>query len=457
MTRPDLLRRRDLLGLATLPLAAALRPSSLRAGDHHPVPVTDPKAIDGDPRFPPDWDERLTLTVGPAKADLVGLDDRPIQAALDYVARLGGGTVRLLPGTFTLRNAVFLPSGVRIVGGGDETIVTKIPSQTVPLADDSDWYDGEITLADPADFRVGDGVVLRATNPDDGSNVVIKRTLVARSGNRFKLDRGLRENLWLSGEPTCSSLFPLLTAEHASDVAIEDLTIDGNRANNEHLDGNHAGNIFLQDCNRFTIRRVTTRNNNGDGISFQICHDVRVEGCRSLDNADLGLHPGSGSQRPILLNNQLERNTIGLYWCWGVRFGLAEGNRIVGNRNYGVSIGHRDTDNVIRNNEILDSGQVGILFRDDDRGRDFWPNRNRVESNRVVNSGGEQGIGIDIQGKTRDVELLGNEVVDTRGPADRTGIRIGAEVGAVELSSNRIEGFQTPVLDLRPGLDSSRP
>jgi nitrous oxidase accessory protein NosD len=451
VNRPDLLRRRDLLGLAALPLAAALRPSAARADDPPPVPVTDPKAIDGDSRFEPDWQERLTLTVGPERADLVGLDDRVIQAALDYVARLGGGTVQLLPGRFVLRNAVSLPSGVRVVGSGEESVVTKVPSVTAPLADDSDWYDGEITLADASGFRVGDGVVLRATNPDNGSNIVIKRTLVARSGNRFKLDRGLRENLWLSGTPTCSSLFPLLTAEHAADVVIEDLTLDGDKANNEHLDGNYAGCIFLQDCNRFTIRRVTARNNNGDGISFQICHDVRVEDCRSLDNADLGLHPGSGSQRPVLLNNRLEGNTIGLFWCWGVRFGLAEGNRIVGNRGSGVSIGHRDTDNVIRNNEIVDSGQVGILFRDDARGQDFWPNRNRVESNRVVNSGGEDGVAIDIQGRTRDVSLLGNEILETRGPATRIGIRIGAEAGAVEESGNRIEGFKAPVLDLRSG------
>ena len=34
---------------------------------------------------------------------------------------------------------------------------------------------------------------------------VIKRTLVARSGNRFKLDKGLRENLWSSGTPTVRS------------------------------------------------------------------------------------------------------------------------------------------------------------------------------------------------------------------------------------------------------------
>ena len=60
-----------------------------------------------------------------------------------------------------------------------------------------------------------------AKNPSDGGSTVIKRTLVARSGNRFKLNDGLRDNLWLSGEPTCASLFPLLTSEQTSDVVIE--------------------------------------------------------------------------------------------------------------------------------------------------------------------------------------------------------------------------------------------
>src|SRR5262245_11409558 len=68
-----------------------------------------PRAISGD-SVEPDWKERLTLTVGPGKADLVGGDDKVIQAAVDYVARLGGGTVQLLPGQFRLRNAVYLPS-----------------------------------------------------------------------------------------------------------------------------------------------------------------------------------------------------------------------------------------------------------------------------------------------------------------------------------------------------------
>jgi len=203
------------------------------------------------------------------------------------VARLGGGTVRVLPGTFTLRNAIHLPTGIRLVGSGGDSILTKAASATVALSAESDWYDQEITLSQPKDLRVGDGVLLRAKNPHHGGDQVIKRTLIARSGNRFKLDDGLQDNLWLSGDPTCSSLFPLLTSNGESDVVIENITLDGNKQNNENLNGNHGGCIFVQTCNRFTIRNVEARNDNGDGISFQVCHDVVVQGCHSHDNANL--------------------------------------------------------------------------------------------------------------------------------------------------------------------------
>jgi len=426
--------------------AAGVVPTAF--GDDRPQPI-NPRATDGDERSEPAWEQRLTITVGPDQADLVGRDDKVLQAAVDYVARLGGGTVKVLPGTYTLRAGVFLPSKIRLLGSGTDSILTKIPSDTVELADDSDWYDQEVTLKAGHGFRVGDGIVLRAANPDHGGQTVIKRTLVARSGNRFKLNDGLRENLWIVGKPTCASLFPLLTSEHTSDVAIENITLDGNRENNENFNGNYSGCIFLQDCNRYTMRGVTARNYNGDGISFQICHDVVVEGCHSHDNADLGVHPGSGSQRPLIRNNRLERNNLGLFWCWGVKYGLAEGNFIDANRSYGISIGHCDTDNVMRNNEIRNSGQIGILFRDDARGQDFWANRNLVENNRILDSGGAEGIGVDIAGKTRDVKLAKNEIRETRMPMQRTGVRIGQEVGQVELADNRIEGFATAVLDQR--------
>ena len=70
--------------------------------------VSKPRATAGDTAVEPDWSQRLTITVGADKAELVGASDRVLQAAVDYVARLGGGTVRIMPGTYRLRNAVYL-------------------------------------------------------------------------------------------------------------------------------------------------------------------------------------------------------------------------------------------------------------------------------------------------------------------------------------------------------------
>src|SRR5262245_27437470 len=148
--------RRRFLGAATASAAALAAPvaqPAARAADEPPrpdgrPPVTDPRATSGDARHGPAWDKRFTLTVGNDRGDLCGHDQRVIQAAVDTVARMGGGTVRLLPGTFRLRNAVYLCSNLRLIGSGPETVLIKEPSITSKLAGDSDWYDQEITLAD---------------------------------------------------------------------------------------------------------------------------------------------------------------------------------------------------------------------------------------------------------------------------------------------------------------------
>ena len=97
-----------------------------------------------------------------------------------------------------------------------------------------------------------------------------------------------------------------------------------------------------------------------------------------------------------------------------MRFGLAENNTIVAVRESGISIGHRDTDNLIRRNSIAKSGKVGILFRNESEA--FGPHRNRCEHNRIVDSGPDDGIGIDIRGQTQSVTLAQNEVRENRSP-----------------------------------------
>ncbi|MFT5470556.1 MAG: hypothetical protein ACI8UO_005685 [Verrucomicrobiales bacterium] len=404
----------------------------------------NPRATSGDSAVEPDWKERLTITVGPDKADLVGTNEKVVQAGIDWVARQGGGTVKVLPGTYKMRNAVHLASNVRIFGSGDDSILVKEPSVRTKLAADSDWFDQEIKLVDDSGFQVGDGVCLQTKNPHNGGSDVYKGTLIARTGNRFKLSKALRKNFWLMGESTAATLFPILNCELVENVVIENIALDGNRENNENLNGNYAGCIFAQDCSRLTFRGVTSRNYNGDGMSWQICHDVLVEDCRSHDNTGLGLHPGSGSQRPIIRGNELERNKIGIFFCWGVRNGLAEGNRCLENSSYGVSIGHRDTDNRIVDNDIIRSGKAGVLFRPE-RGKDFAPHRNIVENNRITDSGEANGIGVDVQGEVESITLKENEIRETREPAERVGVRIGPKTRDVELIGNQISGFATEV------------
>src|SRR5262249_22065008 len=195
--QPTSLSRRGFLG-ATAGLATAPFWTDRSAADEPPA-SPGPRATSGD-LVEPRWKERLTITVGPKEADLIGTTDKVLQAAVDYVACLGGGTVQILPGTYKLRNAVHLRSNIRLLGCGTDTILLKEPSVTTKLAADSDWYDQEITLSDAQGFQIGDGVCLRARNVNGGGSVVLKRTLVARSRNRFKLDKALRENLWEMGE-----------------------------------------------------------------------------------------------------------------------------------------------------------------------------------------------------------------------------------------------------------------
>lgn len=405
--------------------------------------VTRPRQTSGDRVVQPEWGQRVEISVGPQGADIIGTTDRAIQAAVDYVSRLGGGTVRIKAGTYRLRNSVFLHSDLRLVGEGAATVLIKEPSTTTKLAEDSDWYDQEITLADARGFEIGDGVCLRSKDAKTGRQTVLKRTLVARQGSRFKLDRALRENLWQINGATAATLFPVLSGEFIERVAIENLVLDGNRAHNENLDGNYSGCIFLQDCSAVTVRGVVARNNNGDGISWQICHDVLVENCVSENHAGLGLHPGSGSQRPIMRSNTLRGNDIGLFFCWGVKYGLAFDNQIEGNR-VGISIGHRDTDNLVTGNTVSTSRAQGILFRPE-RGPDFAGHRNRIENNVLIDNGSEKAAAIEVNGGTEDIRLVGNRL-EQRAPAEpRVGIRIGPDTKGIVLEANRLSGFTQEV------------
>jgi hypothetical protein len=432
---------------STAAASAAFGAGFVQADELPPNP--NPRAIHGD-AVEPDWNQSLTVTVGPKKADLVGSTERVIQAAVDYVARLGGGTVRVLPGTYRMRNSVFLHSKVRLVGSGTDSILFKEPSVTTKLIVDGDHWDQEVTLADPAGFQVGDGVRLVSKDPYGKGTNIIQRTLVAAAGSRFKLDRRLEERFHLEGEPRIATNFALIQCTNVSDAVIENITVDGNKAHNEMIDkgGFDDGSVRLDESNRIVVRGLTVREFYCDGIVWGISHDVLVENCHLYDGARLALHSGSGSQRSIVRGNRVQRSDEGIYFCWGAQHGLYEKN-VIEDCGYGMTFGHSDSDNLIRDNDIRRSRQAGIHFRGGNKA--FAPHRNRFERNRIFDSGGEKGVAIDINGETESVIVTRNELRETRKPLFRIGILIGAKTRDIRCEDNQIEGFATAISDLRKG------
>jgi parallel beta-helix repeat protein len=156
------------------------------------------------------------------------------------------------------------------------------------------------------------------------------------------------------------------------------------------------------------------RNYNGDGISFQVSQRVAVEDCLSENNAGLGLHPGSGSQHPIVRHNVSVRNeSDGLFVCWRVKHGVFEDNELRENKGAGISIGHKDSDNVFRKNTITANARTGVLFRNETE--PMGAHRNVFENNVILDNavspeGRATAESIIIRGVHNDLQFRQNTI-----------------------------------------------
>ncbi len=395
--------------------------------------------------------QEMVLTVGQGAGDLQGNDDKILQAGADYLHRLGGGVLQILPGEYTMRNALYLHQNLTVRGSGEKTVLKKAAGFVTTLVRDSDWYEPQVEVEDASGFGVGYGVMLRSYKGEKNAGMtVVKDTVTAVEGNLVSVSKRMYKNMWLDERATLATVFPILTAaEGVHDVRVEDIVLDGNREENEEINGNYSGAVFLQNCHRYTFRNVTARNYNGDGFSFQICDDFVYENCVAENNANLGFHPGSGSQRPVFRNCRSLGNSQGIFFCWGVSDGLAENCVCSENLDFGISIGHRDTDNRIVNCTIERNHKVGVLFRTpltEFRGA----HRNVIESCVIRDNGFEEkGYGIDIRGETHDVVIRNNRIEDTGEGKQKVGIHIETEPRRTVVENNTFSGMEADVQEDR--------
>lgn len=388
----------------------------------------------------------LVITVGLSGANIVGHTNREIQAAVDRVAAHGGGEVRILAGTYDMEDSLHLRSNVRIVGQGEKTVLRKLPSVSSPLSADLGYGHYDISLAEPEQFHVGMGVHIHDDRSGGFYDTVA--TLTWRDGDRFGINRMLNHDYARFANCVVTSIYPVISGYHLKDAVVENLTIEGNKDENDCLNGCRGGGVFLLQAHNIKLRKLYMRNYNGDGISFQQCHSTVVEDCVLEGMTGLGLHPGSGSVGAIMRRNTARNNgSDGIFYCLRVSFSLCENSTIENNGGYGISIGGRDTDHLIRSNRIRGNGKAGVYFREGDTA--MAGSRNQIEANAIENNCQKEGTAeIEIAGETRDVHLLKNTIVPgKRGRQQMAGVLVGAKCDRIVIFGNKVKGDNVTAID----------
>jgi hypothetical protein len=391
------------------------------------------------------WSVR-EVTVGPEKADVVGSDSRALQKAADmlaFTAPEGRGTLRLLPGTYVMRDSLHIRQPMKIVGTPGQTILLKAPAFSTTLAEPLSKDAVRLTVADASGLRWKDGITIRPLDMNYGWAPVV-RTIIGLEGNTLTIDRppaleSLRGPGDFKAGAVVQSVFPLISCREVNDVEIEGLVIDGGGADKPDLfvDGCRNGGIYFLQGKDCAVRHCEVRNVAGDGISWQLVHNMTVENVESHHNHNYGFHPGTGSLNTVIKNCRSHHNGLGLFVCWNVRFGRFEDNVIEDNRTVGLSIGYNDTDNLFARNAIRRNAGGGILVN---RGDGPPPDRNRFVEN-VIEDNGE---GLRWGKAASRITLRGNVIRDTRPDGQKTqktALYLHPDSQAVEIApDNKIEG-----------------
>jgi|SRR5579871_1977184 len=382
-----------------------------------------------------------TVTVAQSgTADVVGSDSAALQKAADMLH--SGDTLVIGPGTYQMDASLMIPSNVTVHGVAGKTILMKSRGVESALAEDGDYGESYLSVAEPAKFHAGMGVEILDDTLKDGWDVTISK-IVGVNGRMVQINPPTVRDYDLGAKHArIRNTYPILCTENAENVTFEDITVDGNKSENTYLDGCRGGAIYMYNVRNVTVRNCVARNYNGDGISAQISDNVHIVNCESFGQTGYGVHPGTGSANTEVEHCRLHNNgDIGLFLCWRVRHGRFHDNVIEDNGHYGISIGHKDTDNEFANNTIARNGVSGVYFREETPINSG--HRNTFHDNKVVDNGSSKaGYGFYIAANVNDTVITGNQISDTRGASatQRYAVYKAKGAGSVRADNNKIEG-----------------
>jgi parallel beta-helix repeat protein len=119
---------------------------------------------------------------------------------------------------------------------------------------------------------------------------------------------------------------------------------------------------------------------------------------------------------------------------------------VYANQDNGISIGHKDTDNVFENNHVYENAHQGVYFRDETE--ENSGHRNTFTGNTIENNGiAGEGSGFYIGGETHDITITNNIIRSTGKGNQTSAIYIGKKTSGITNRDNKISGSKEVVYE----------
>jgi hypothetical protein len=376
------------------------------------------------------------ISVGGNNADICGFNNQSIQFAIDAVAK-NGGTVKLMPGLYTINAPVRMKSNVKLIGSGSETILKRDKGIQTHFIVDADYGELKLTVENSDGFKPG--MKIQISDRDYSSCWNVSTAYITEiQDNIIYIDEHLIRDYRSDRDGKVSNASSVIEVIGAENVFISNLSVDGNRDENFFADGCNSAGIYIFKSKKVLVDNVQVKDFNGEGISWQITEYVTVRNSEISGSGKYGMHPGGGSPFTIIENNDIHNNDRdGLFICWRVYQSKIENNRIHHNGRYGICTGHKDTDVIFTENHIYNNGIDGVHLRAERESN--APHRNTFFNNIIENNGiNGGGYGISINSPARDLILKENIFRSTGEKTQKAAIYIQINGLAPELINNQI-------------------
>ena len=284
-----------------------------------------------------------------------------IQAAIDALPPEGGGI--LLPALdIELDRGIEIRSGVTLRGQGAATVLRKGPGQVYPLTGYHNYGMRDVPLVSTDGLAVGMTVSIQTERSRGFYDTFARITWI--DDGWVGLSMGLSADLPADAGPRLTTAYPLIFGHDVHDVTVADLVLDGRREQQEMPMGScRGGALYFYQSRDIEIRGVHVEDYHGDGLSHQICRDVRVVDSQFNRCSGNGMHPGAGSTNCFYERCSASSNgSSGFYFC--VRANHITVTDCQFERNgTGMSIGTRDCHNLITDCRVRKNRGPGILVR----------------------------------------------------------------------------------------------